>query len=287
MHNVNVRRLQLRRRVPAAACGVRLPSSALQRLGNQDRLGHRRRREGQPAVWWRGRRLPGHRRLHPERGVVLGSAGRDVGRERPGQRQRPADVSGRRVLQPAHQPVVDADRLVGHAPCSSITSRRSSTSISKVRSAASTGATRAAAASVASAGGCGSARRHRRAVAEATTWIIGADIGWNPVTNLNFDLELMYQSTNQDRPSGFLGTVYNDGAGGALRPGRLGRQLERLRRPSPHHPLLLIATRSVETEEPRSESSGVFLLCAQHGRILVGGSPIVSWLWRTKRSATA
>ncbi|HZZ60913.1 MAG TPA: porin, partial [Roseiarcus sp.] len=43
------------------------------------------------------------------------------------------------------------------------------------------------------------------------TWLIGADIGWNPVTNLNFDLELMYQSTNQDRPSGFLGTVYNQG----------------------------------------------------------------------------
>ena len=45
----------------------------------------------------------------------------------------------------------------------------------------------------------------------ARTWLIGADIGWNPVTNLNFDLELMYQSTNQDRPSGFLGTVYNLG----------------------------------------------------------------------------
>ena len=40
----------------------------------------------------------------------------------------------------------------------------------------------------------------------ATTWIIGADLGWNPVTNLNFDLELMYQSTNQQRPSGFIGT---------------------------------------------------------------------------------
>ncbi len=50
----------------------------------------------------------------------------------------------------------------------------------------------------------------------ATTWIIGADLGWNPVTNLNFDLELMYQDTNQTRPSGFLGTVYNlGGPGGA------------------------------------------------------------------------
>jgi hypothetical protein len=45
----------------------------------------------------------------------------------------------------------------------------------------------------------------------AFTWLIGADIGWNPVTNLNFDLELMYQSVNQQRPSGFLGTVYNYG----------------------------------------------------------------------------
>jgi Porin subfamily len=46
----------------------------------------------------------------------------------------------------------------------------------------------------------------------AFTWLIGADLGWNPVTNLNFDLELMYQSTNQERPSGFLGTVFNNGA---------------------------------------------------------------------------
>ncbi len=45
----------------------------------------------------------------------------------------------------------------------------------------------------------------------ATTWLIGADLGWNPVTNLNFDLELMYQSTNQSAPAGFLGTVYNWG----------------------------------------------------------------------------
>jgi Porin subfamily len=51
----------------------------------------------------------------------------------------------------------------------------------------------------------------------ATSWIIGADLGWNPVNNLNFDLELMYQDTNQQKPSGFLGTVYNiGGAGGAI-----------------------------------------------------------------------
>jgi hypothetical protein len=45
----------------------------------------------------------------------------------------------------------------------------------------------------------------------ATSWIVGADIGWNPVTNLNFDLELMYQDTNQQRPNGFVGTINSNG----------------------------------------------------------------------------
>lgn len=38
-----------------------------------------------------------------------------------------------------------------------------------------------------------------------TTWIAGADIGWAPVTNLNFDLELMVQSTDQARPAAYVG----------------------------------------------------------------------------------
>ena len=46
----------------------------------------------------------------------------------------------------------------------------------------------------------------------AITYLIGADIGWNPVTNLNFDLELMYQHVNQDRPTALVGTVLNTGA---------------------------------------------------------------------------
>ena len=46
----------------------------------------------------------------------------------------------------------------------------------------------------------------------AFTYLIGADIGWNPVTNLNFDLELMYQHVSQDRPTALVGTVYNNGA---------------------------------------------------------------------------
>jgi Porin subfamily len=46
----------------------------------------------------------------------------------------------------------------------------------------------------------------------AFTWLIGGDIGWNPVTNLYFDLESMYQRVYQDRPNAFIGTVFNTGA---------------------------------------------------------------------------
>jgi hypothetical protein len=41
------------------------------------------------------------------------------------------------------------------------------------------------------------------------TWIAGADLGWSPATNLNFDLELMYQATIQQKPLGVIGTIYN------------------------------------------------------------------------------
>ena len=70
--------------------------------------------------------------------------------------------------------------------------------------------------------GCGAAQFAQGALSpSATTWLVGADLGWNPVNNLNFDLELMYQDTNQQKPSGFIGTVYNTGGvGGAyLVPG--------------------------------------------------------------------
>ncbi len=61
--------------------------------------------------------------------------------------------------------------------------------------------------------GCGLAQFGSGALSpSALTWLVGADIGWNPVTNLNFDLELMYQSTTQERPSGFIGTIYSNGA---------------------------------------------------------------------------
>jgi hypothetical protein len=43
------------------------------------------------------------------------------------------------------------------------------------------------------------------------TWLVGADVGWNPVTNLNFDLELMYQHVTQNMPSANIGTVLNTG----------------------------------------------------------------------------
>ena len=96
----------------------------------------------------------------------------------------------------------------------------------------------------------------------AFSWMVGADLGWNPVTNLNFDLELMYQSTVQAAPSGFIGTVNNlGGVGGAFfLPGGWQGVSDGFARPAPHHPVLLIASRSVETNEPRSESSGVFCL---------------------------
>jgi hypothetical protein len=66
--------------------------------------------------------------------------------------------------------------------------------------------------------GCGVAQTIQGPLSpRAKTWILGADLGWNPVTNLNFDFEMMYQGTVQDRPSGFLGTVYNlGGVGGAV-----------------------------------------------------------------------
>jgi hypothetical protein len=61
--------------------------------------------------------------------------------------------------------------------------------------------------------GCGIAQFVNGTISpSATTWLIGADIGWNPVTNLNFDLELMYQAVNQSKPSGFIGT-FNSNTG--------------------------------------------------------------------------
>jgi Porin subfamily len=66
--------------------------------------------------------------------------------------------------------------------------------------------------------GCGIAQGIQGPLSKhARTWLVGADLGWNPVNNLNFDLELMYQGVTQDKPSGFLGTVYNTGGiGGAF-----------------------------------------------------------------------
>ena len=46
----------------------------------------------------------------------------------------------------------------------------------------------------------------------AFTGSVGADLGWNPVTNLNFDLELMYQHVKQTAPSGNIGTIFGSGA---------------------------------------------------------------------------
>ena len=57
--------------------------------------------------------------------------------------------------------------------------------------------------------GCASPGAQGAISPSATTWLIGADLGWNPVNNLNFDLELMYRARTSRAPSGFLGTIYN------------------------------------------------------------------------------
>ena len=92
------------------------------------------------------------------------------------------------------------------------------------------------------------------------TWLIGADIGWNPVTNLNFDLELMYQGANQDKPNGFVGTIYNVGGAGGPTSCRAPGKAIRAASPavSASH-ATSDRSRSVGGQ-PRSESSGAFWL---------------------------
>ena len=137
--------------------------------------------------------------------------GHDVGRERPSERQRSADVHAGRLLQPRNQRVVDADRVVGLGPDRASLHaailprpRRFGRAVEVEQQGRRLQHHRLG-------------RLHHRVIRHgaispsATTWIVGADLGWNPVTNLNFDLELMYQSTNQSAPSGFLGTIYNWG----------------------------------------------------------------------------
>jgi hypothetical protein len=57
----------------------------------------------------------------------------------------------------------------------------------------------------------------------ATSFIVGADLGWNAAARLNFDVELMYENTVQERPNGLIGTIYNwdaqDGVGATFAPG--------------------------------------------------------------------
>src|SRR6185437_13692892 len=59
-----------------------------------------------------------------------------------------------------------------------------------------------------------------------------------------------------------------------LRAWRLARDERRLRRPVPHNPLLLIASRSVETQ-PRSESSGAFCWLG----MILASLPILRRFW--------
>ncbi len=73
----------------------------------------------------------------------------------------------------------------------------------------------------------------------ATTWLVGADLGWNPVNNLNFDLELMYQSTNQATPKWLPRNRVQHGRGRRrdLRAGRLAWRQRWFRRPASASPV--------------------------------------------------
>src|SRR5271168_897662 len=62
----------------------------------------------------------------------------------------------------------------------------------------------------------------------------------------------------------------------------MGRQLERLRRPFPHHPLLLIATRSDERKSPGAKAPGFFVLAASGPRWIRRACPGIFGL-RTRR----
>ena len=83
----------------------------------------------------------------------------------------------------------------------------------------------------------------------------------------------MYQHVTQNAPSG----NHRDGLWQRrVRSGRLARQQRRFPGPSPHHPLLLIASRSVETDSPGAKAPGLFVGSIQticdvgggHGRLI-------------------
>ena len=130
-----------------------------------------------------------------------GLGGWDVERGRPGQRQRPADELADAFFNPVTNSwsTPTAWSVTG---CSSITSRRPSMPILKASIGGLNWSNMGGGCGVALAG-CLLAQAAQGPLSpSAFSWIVGADLGWNPVTNLNFDLELMYQSTNQERPAG-------------------------------------------------------------------------------------
>ena len=239
-----------------------LRNRELQRLGEQSGLGHRRRREGQPAVVRRGRRLPRHRRLYSERGVVFGSA-----RTACGARTARSTATDSRCICPT-QPVNPLTNTWAKPTAWSVSGlfEHHFTPAFYLDLEGSVGGlnwSNQGGGCYVYGFGCGiwPVQPKGRFLRHATSWIIGADIGWMPVTNLNFDLELMYQSTNSGvvrRASSAPSTMSGERRRGGSSHRRLGRQLERLRWPLPHHPLLLIVTRSVDLHEPRGESSGAF-----------------------------
>ena len=109
--------------------------------------------------------------------------------------------------------------------------------------------------------------RHWRARPSATTWLVGADPRLEPgrQPQLRPRVDVSEARTRARRPA-LLGTIYNWGQTNQFFvPGAWHGRQRWFRRPPQHHPLLLIASRSVETLEPRSESSAAFLLAFRAG----------------------
>ena len=54
-------------------------------------------------------------------------------------------------------------------------------------------------------------------MSNATTWLVGGVAHYDPVKNLDFELELLYQNAQTDRPNSFAtaGAGYNGSASGA------------------------------------------------------------------------
>ena len=109
------------------------------------------------------------------------------GEERPGQRQRSADGHRRYLFQSEWHRTSHSGHLDDYRRKSPITSRRNSPDRSK------------AAYGEVNWKGTNSSS----VVSDSTTWLAGVVAHWDPVKNLDFEFELLYQRANTDQPNGY------------------------------------------------------------------------------------